>query len=82
MPDSVLASDVLTAVRAAGGALLTEYRLFDVYTGEKVDKGMRSLAISLVFRSQARTLTDEEADAPFRDIVNHLEKAFGAKLRG
>lgn len=82
LPDSVPASDVLTAVRAAGGALLTEYRLFDVYTGEKVDKGMRSLAISLVFRSQARTLTDEEADAPFRDIVNHLEKAFGAKLRG
>ena len=82
LPESVSAGEVLAAVKAAGGALLADYHLFDVYTGERVEKGTRSLAISVLFRSEDRTLTDEEADAPFRAIVSQLEKLFGAKLRG
>jgi phenylalanyl-tRNA synthetase beta chain len=81
LPESVPAADVLAAVRDAGGELLVESRLFDVYTGDRVEKGTRSLAISLVFRAPDRTLTDEEVDAPMGKLVHHIEAAFAAKLR-
>ena len=81
LPDSVAAADVLAAVRGAGGELLVESRLFDVYSGDRVEKGTRSLAISLVFRAPDRTLTDEEVDAPMGKLVQHIETAFAAKLR-
>jgi len=81
LPDSVAAAEVLAAVRAAGGELLVDSRLFDVYTGDRVEKGTRSLAISLVFRAPDRTLTDEEVDAPMAKLVQHIETTFAAKLR-
>ena len=71
----------MAQVRAAGGPLLAESRLFDVYAGDRVEKGTRSLAISLVFRSPDRTLTDEEVEGPFRSLIQHLTETFGAKLR-
>ena len=81
LSDSVPAADVLAAVRSAGGELLVESRLFDVYAGERVEKGTRSLAISLVYRAADRTLTDEEVDAPLAKLVQQLETTFAAKLR-
>lgn len=81
LPETIPAGEVLASVQKAGGDLLAESSLFDVYTGEKVEKGTRSLAISLVFRAVDRTLTDEEADIPFRAVLNSLEQQFGAKLR-
>ena len=81
LADSVPAADVLEAVRSAGGELLVESRLFDVYAGERVEKGTRSLAISLVYRAADRTLTDEEVDAPLAKLVQQLETTFAAKLR-
>lgn len=81
LPDSVAAADVLAAVRGAGGELLVDSRLFDVYSGDRVEKGTRSLAISLVFRAPDRTLTDEEVDAPMGKLVQHIEITFAAKLR-
>ena len=81
LPEAVPAGDVLAAVKKAGGELLVDSRLFDVYTGDRVDKGYRSLAISLLFRAADRTLTDEDADAPFRTIVSILGQEFGARLR-
>ena len=81
LSDSVPAADVLAAVRSAGGELLVESRLFDVYAGERVEKGTRSLASSLVYRAADRTLTDEEVDAPLAKLVQQLETTFAAKLR-
>ena len=72
---------MLAAVRNAGGDLLVESRLFDVYTGDRVEKGTRSLAISLVFRAADRTLTDEEVDVPMGKLVQLIEATFAAKLR-
>ena len=82
LSDTIPAGEVLAAVKDAGGELLADSRLFDVYTGERVEKGTRSLAISLVFRASDRTLTDAEADTPYRAIVASLENRFSAKLRG
>lgn len=81
LADSVPAAAVLELVRSAGGELLAESRLFDVYAGERVEKGTRSLAISLIYRAADRTLTDEEVDAPLAKLIQQLETTFAAKLR-
>jgi phenylalanyl-tRNA synthetase beta chain len=81
LSDKIPAAEVMSEVQAAGGGLLAESRLFDVYSGDRVEKGSRSLAISLVFRSAERTLTDEEIEEPFKFLIRHLEAKFDAKLR-
>ncbi len=69
-------------IREAGGDILEAVTLFDVYTGEPIPEGQKSVAFSLVFRDPARTLTDEEVAAAHERIVAALERAHGAKLRG
>lgn len=75
------AARVAQEIRLSGGALLQDVRLFDVYEGEQVQAGMRSLAFSLVFRASDRTLTDEEVEIHSREIVSRLETELSAKLR-
>ena len=73
LPDEVSAAQVLAAVREAGGELLDDVRVFDVYSGAQVGEGRRSLALALAFRAAERTLTDEDV-APVRErIVAALE---------
>ncbi len=81
LPESVAAADALARVRAAAGELLEEVSVFDVYAGEQVGEGRRSLALALTFRALERTLTDEDV-APVRGrIVAALEQV-GGELRG
>ncbi|MCW2812768.1 MAG: phenylalanyl-tRNA synthetase beta subunit [Nocardioides sp.] len=61
--ESVTVADVEAALRAGAGGLLESIRLFDVYTGEQVGAGKRSLAFALRFRAPDRTLTEEETSA-------------------
>src|SRR6185437_7436739 len=63
VPDSVPAADVLDALTSGAGELLESLRLFDVYTGDQVPPGHRSLAFALVVRAPDRTLTAAEATA-------------------
>jgi phenylalanyl-tRNA synthetase beta chain len=77
----VPAAEVTRVILAAGGDLLRECRLFDVYQGPQVPPGCRSLAYSLLFQSQERTLTDEEVSEIHRNIVEALEREVGGKLR-
>jgi phenylalanyl-tRNA synthetase beta chain len=65
-----------------GGAIVEAVDLLDVYTGPQVGGGERSLALSLVFRSPERTLTDEEVNGVLDSIRNTLASAFGARFRG
>jgi phenylalanyl-tRNA synthetase beta chain len=81
LPDSLAAADVLAAVRAAAGALLEEARVFDVYSGEQVGEGRRSLALALSFRALERTLTDADIEPVRGKIVAALEQ-LGGELRG
>ncbi len=69
------------AIVAAGGELLGRADVFDVYEGEQVPEGKRSLALRLEFRAPDRTLTDAEVAAVRAEIVAALE-ANGAELRG
>jgi phenylalanyl-tRNA synthetase beta chain len=73
---------IVAAAREAGGAELREARVFDVYRGDQVGAGRKSVALHLVFQAPDRTLTDEEADAARSRIVEALAKRFDADLRG
>ena len=81
LDDDVPAATVLATVREAGGELLADVRVFDLYRGEQVGEGRKSLALALSFRAADRTLTDEDV-APLRDrIVAALRDGLGGELR-
>ena len=73
---------LVDAAREAGGGLLREAHVFDVYRGEQVGAGRKSVAIHLSFQSPERTLAEEEATAAREAIVEALAERFGAELRG
>lgn len=74
-------SQVAAVIRNAGGEFLRRVRLFDLYDKAPIPAGCRSLAYSLEFRADERTLTDKEVDAAFASIVAALESELGYKLR-
>jgi len=78
----VPAADIIETIRDAGGALLRSVSLFDIYWGEQVPKGCRSMAFSLKFLADDRTLTDAEAGERIEAIAGALAKRFGSELRG
>ncbi len=71
---------LLETIREAGGELLRHVGVFDLYEGERIPAGQKSVAFSLRFGAD-RTLTDEEVDARVEAIVRQLERRFGAQLR-
>lgn len=75
------AGKMLERIKEEAGPLLESISLFDVYQGENVEAGKKSLAISLIYRASDRTLTDEEIAELQEKIIHALEKAFDAKLR-
>ncbi len=79
--EEVPAADVEKVLRRAGGDLLQDLRLFDVYTGDPVPPGHKSLAFNLVYQTDARTLTDREVAKVHRKIVRAAESQLGATLR-
>jgi phenylalanyl-tRNA synthetase beta chain len=81
LPVSVSAAGLLALVREAGGEMLEEAEVFDVYSGEQVGEGRRSLALALAFRSLERTLTDEDI-APVRERIVAALSGIGGELRG
>jgi phenylalanyl-tRNA synthetase beta chain len=80
-PTSVTAAEIEQAVREGGGDLLAATELFDVYEGEQVGEGNRSLALRLEFRAPDRTLTEDEVIAQRQRIEAALER-IGGRLRG
>jgi len=75
-------AQVEEVLRGSGGDLLQRVRLFDVYEGEQLGPGERSLAYALEFRSADRTLHDREVDEALQSIVSALGATLGATLRG
>lgn len=78
----VNAADIEKAMTKTAGQNLTQITLFDVYTGKQVEEGKKSLAFSLTFQSNDKTLTDAEIDPAIEKIVAKLQKDFNANLRG
>jgi phenylalanyl-tRNA synthetase beta chain len=81
LPTSVPAARVAEALYEYGRPWLVEARLFDVYAGDPVPPGKRSLAFRLSYRDPERTLTDDLVNTHHQALVTALEKILGAKLR-
>jgi phenylalanyl-tRNA synthetase beta chain len=79
--ESVAAEQVESVIRSSGGSMVTEIRLFDLYRGDQVGAGRKSLAYSLTYQAPDRTLTDEEVAQVRARIVRRLEADLGARLR-
>ena len=69
------------AIKKAAGKLLVGSKVFDVYMGKGIEENKKSIAYSLEFGAQDRTLTDEEINVAIEKVVNGLEKEFKAELR-
>jgi phenylalanyl-tRNA synthetase beta chain len=76
----VTAAQVQSLIEAA--TLVRRARLFDVYTGEPIPAGKKSLAFSVTYQSYEDTLTDQEVARAHRSIVERLKRQLGATLRG
>jgi phenylalanyl-tRNA synthetase beta chain len=81
VPEDVPAADLVAAAREAAGEELRDMRPFDVYHGEQVGEGRKSIAFAVNFQSSERTLTDEDAAELRERIVVALSDRFGAELR-
>ncbi len=77
----VPAARVEETVHQAAGGILADMRLFDVYQGEPIPAGKKSLAYSLIYQAPDRTLTDEEVARTRERIVQRLVRELGATLR-
>jgi phenylalanyl-tRNA synthetase beta chain len=81
VPDDVAVGDLVDAARRAAGPDLREIRVFDVYRGEQVGAGRKSVAFAVAYQAPDRTLSDDDA-ARLRDaIVAELASSYGAELR-
>lgn len=81
LPEAVPAAQVSEALYRLGAPWLVEARLFDVYTGDQVPPGKRSLAFRLSYRDPERTLTDELINPHHQALVEALRQELGAELR-
>ncbi|MEW6029406.1 MAG: phenylalanine--tRNA ligase subunit beta [Chloroflexota bacterium] len=79
--ESVAAERVEGLIQQTGGKAVANVRLFDVYRGDQIGLGKKSLAYSLTYQAPDKTLTDAEAAAIRNKIVKRLEQEVGAKLR-
>jgi phenylalanyl-tRNA synthetase beta chain len=79
--EHVPAHALLEALAAARPGLVRAVRLFDLYRGENLPKGRKSLAFRVVMQDTARTLTDAEVDAAMADLQQVLSTGFGAQRR-
>lgn len=73
-PLNTKVADVMNAIYGAGGKLLKDVDLFDIYMGEEIPDGKKNLAFHLIFQSDQKTLSSEEVDKLFTKIIQALEE--------
>ena len=80
LPSEITAYEIEKVLEQRGGKILESYRLFDIYEGEHIQKGFKSMAYSLVFRHPDKTMEEGEINAAMNKILNGLS-TIGAELR-
>lgn len=80
VPKSVLAGDIEGVIAQRGGKILESYQLFDLYEGDQIKDGYKSMAYSVTFRAKDRTLEESDVAGAMKKILNGLEQ-LGATLR-
>ena len=77
----VKSESIETVIKSAGGKMLKNIEVFDVYTGENLEKGKKSYAYNLKFENPERTLSDEEVTQVFEKIMDKVCTEIGAEIR-
>ena len=80
VPKTVLAGQIEHVLTQRGGKILESYQLFDIYEGNQIKEGFKSMAYSLVFRHHDKTLEESEITAAMKKILNGLTD-LGIELR-
>ena len=80
MPKEILVGQVEEVIEKKGGTYLESYALFDIYEGDQIERGFKSVAYSLTFRSKEKTLEEAEINGAMNKILNGLED-MGIQLR-
>ena len=78
---NISADEIAKGIKKAAGSLLTNIEIFDVYEGANIPEGKRSIAYSLSFGANDRTLTDEEINNIMNKVIENLQNKMGAELR-
>ena len=81
VPETVTHSDVLAVVKKAKPANLVETQLFDIFRGQNVPEGQKSLAYSFTYRSPEKTLTDQDVNSAHDTLVIAFKGKLGATIR-
>jgi len=79
--EKISSAELVRAAASAAPDLIQSVRIFDVYTGQGVEVGLKSVAIGLILQETSRTLTDDDADAAQAAAVRKLQQEFAAELR-
>jgi phenylalanyl-tRNA synthetase beta chain len=79
--DEISASQIVATVRSAAPELIRNVVIFDIYRGDGIEAGRKSIALGLILQETSRTLTDEDADSAKDAAVRKLEQEFAARLR-
>ena len=79
--DDVIVKDIENVIKKKGGKLLERIQLFDVYKGNQITEGYKSVSYSITFRAQDRTLVDEDVNTAMKKILDALETELSAQLR-
>ena len=80
VPKNILAGQIEEMIEQRGGKLLENYQLFDIYEGEQIKEGFKSMAYSITFRAKDRTLEENDVTGAMKKILNGLE-SMGIELR-
>lgn len=80
VPKSVLVGDIEKVISQRGGKILESFELFDIYEGSQIKEGYKSIAYSITFRAQDRTLEETDISGAMKKILNGLEQ-LGIELR-
>jgi phenylalanyl-tRNA synthetase beta chain len=81
VPSRVNAGDIEKIIEQMGGEFLHGIGLYDLYEGDQIEAGMKSITFSLTFRSDERTLEDEDVDGYIDQIISETSSVLNAKLR-
>ena len=79
--ESVTVGQAQEVIAKAGGKLLRDVQLFDIYRGTGVPEGKKSLAFSLILRADDRTLTDTDSEGVISKVLSAVQDKLGATLR-
>jgi phenylalanyl-tRNA synthetase beta chain len=80
VPKEIMVGQIEAVLTQRGGKILEDYKLFDVYEGDQIKAGFKSVAYSITFRAKDRTLEDADVTAAMKKILNGLE-SMGIELR-